>query len=115
MKALFRFKFQAAHRLPKLKGSKCEELHGHEYRVLVIIEHDYDRETGMTIEFTEFREKLRREIVEKLDHKYLNDLIENPTAENIALWIKDKVKKLAPAAKSIRVRVWETLSAGAEA
>jgi len=100
--------FSSAHNLRGYKG-KCEDLHGHNWKVEVDIE-DYDLDKiGMVIDFKIIKSKLRK-ILEKLDHKYLNKIPYfkkiNPTSENIAKYIYDQMKeqRINPAS----VTVWES-------
>jgi len=80
------FEFEAAHRLPEHPGA-CRELHGHSYRLLVSIDRPVEPRSGMAIDFAELKRIVARDVVERVDHRYLNDLIDNPTAERIAEWI----------------------------
>ncbi|MCX7828789.1 MAG: 6-carboxytetrahydropterin synthase QueD [Thermanaerothrix sp.] len=79
------FSFDAAHHLPRYKG-RCEALHGHTYRFTVALEGSPDHE-GVVMDFTELKSRVRDLVLSKLDHTCLNDLLEQPTAENIARWI----------------------------
>jgi len=81
-----RFEFEAAHRLPNHPG-KCRELHGHSYKLAVEIDRPVDATSGMAIDFGDLKKTVTAAVVARLDHRYLNDLIENPTAERIAVWI----------------------------
>lgn len=81
-----RFEFEAAHRLPRHPG-KCKELHGHSYRLFVQVDRAVDEASGMVIDFSELKAIVKDCIVKRLDHTYVNDLIENPTAERMAQWI----------------------------
>lgn len=111
--------FAAAHRLRGYQG-KCEELHGHNYRVrLAVAGEDLDR-IGLLQDFTVLKRVLRG-IVDKLDHKYLNELAPfdkmNPSAENLARFIHDEAAKqlagqLGTAALA-SITVWETETASA--
>ena len=96
MKVGRRFHFDAAHYLPEYKG-KCEELHGHTYTLDIVVEGEKNEE-GMVLDFNKLEEIVKENVLEELDHKNLNDLFENPTAENIASWIfeqlEDKIKPL---------------------
>jgi 6-pyruvoyltetrahydropterin/6-carboxytetrahydropterin synthase len=104
--------FDAAHRLPE--HPKCEVLHGHTYKVEVIVEGGINM-FGMVIDFGFLKDILKR-VIKKLDHQYLNIIIEVPTAENICRYILDEVKKEVFHKQmecsvydiwSITVRVWE--------
>ena len=99
------FKFDAAHKLPDYNG-KCANLHGHSWKLQVAIEGEVNLNTGMIIDFKELKEKVNEKVVKKLDHSYLNNFIENPTCENILLWIKEQLIDLNP--KSIRLYESET-------
>jgi 6-pyruvoyltetrahydropterin/6-carboxytetrahydropterin synthase len=98
------FTFEAAHRLPWHPG-RCRDLHGHGYRLEVTVEGPVAH-NGMVIDFADLREVVEREVVGRYDHRYLNDLMENPTAEMVAqeIW---KVLEAADLAVS-RLRLWET-------
>ena len=85
------FKFDSAHKLPNYIG-KCSNLHGHTWELVVGCEGEVDKKTGMIIDFKEIKSIVQEKILNKLDHIYLNDLIENPTCENILLWIKKELK-----------------------
>ena len=109
------FVFDAAHNLTRYHG-KCERLHGHTYRVAVILEGDPDEE-GMVLDFCVLSSVVKERAISVLDHSYINDTIPQPTAENIALWIWDQVEgPLArPNCRLHEVWVWETASSCAVA
>ena len=99
--------FSSAHNLRGYKG-KCEDLHGHNWRVEMCVKSlDLDN-IGMLLDFKFLKKKLSV-VLEKMDHKYLNKLIYfkkmNPTSENIAKYIYNQLKNGIPALKSITV--WE--------
>lgn len=81
-----RFDFEAAHLLPNHPG-KCRRLHGHSYELVVTVEREVDPVTGLGIDFADLKRTVRERVVDRLDHVYVNDLVENPTAENMAVWI----------------------------
>lgn len=99
--------FSSAHNLRGYKG-KCEELHGHNWRVEVVAEKSELDKIGIVLDFKYLKIKLNK-IMEKLDHKYLNAIPYfkkvNPTSENIAGYIYNQLKSKMPALKS--VTVWE--------
>jgi len=99
----------AAHHLDLPYESKCNRIHGHNFKVEIWINGEIN-DFGMVMDFY----LLKKEIM-KLDHRDLNDLIEMPTAENIGVYIIDKLSEL-PAKRiyEIKVRVWETPTAFAE-
>ena len=85
-----RFRFDAAHRLPRHPG-KCRELHGHGYVLEVTVDLQVDPESGLAIDFHDMKEIVRKEVLEHLDHMYINDVMETPTAERMAIWIWDRL------------------------
>jgi len=102
--------FCGAHNLRHYKG-KCEDLHGHNWKVEVSVAGDKLDELGMIVDFRELKVELKK-VLEILDHKLLNDLDFfkkiNPTSENIAKYIYDKLG-LKPA----KITVWETETSAA--
>ena len=107
------FQFEAAHLLPNLpEGHKCRRLHGHSFRVDVHVEDEVDVHTGWVIDFAEIKERFKP-IMKTLDHYYLNEIegLENPTSENLAQWIWERLKPTLPIlSKSV---VQETCTCGA--
>ena len=92
------FSFEAAHRLPKVPpGHKCGRLHGHSFRVEVHVNGDVDKSTGMVIDFADIKCAFAP-LHEQLDHHFLNEVpgLENPTSENLAEWIWDKLRDELP-------------------
>ncbi|MFC1807559.1 6-carboxytetrahydropterin synthase QueD [Candidatus Omnitrophota bacterium] len=104
--------FSAAHNLRGYQG-KCENVHGHNWKVEVKISSDILDKTGMVIDFTDVKAMLAK-ITSKLDHKQLNKLSyfkkKNPTSENIAEFIYGEFKKNLKQKrhKLESVSVWET-------
>ena len=84
-----RRKFSAAHKLPDYKG-ECHNLHGHTWQVVFEIEGPV-QESGMIYDF-----KLLKPMLDSVlpDHKFLNDYVNNPTAENLSQYIFDKAEKV---------------------
>ena len=82
------FTFAAAHRLPRYQG-KCFNLHGHNYRFQVVLRGAPDPYSGIFVDFGDVEKAVQQHVLDKVDHTNLNDFIENPTAENIATWIKN--------------------------
>ncbi|APT74198.1 6-pyruvoyl tetrahydropterin synthase [Thermosipho melanesiensis] len=85
------FTFDAAHNLIKYHG-KCEKLHGHTYKLLVTVAGKKDEE-GMVIDFLELKKIVKENVLNILDHSYINEIIEQPSAENIAEWIWERLKE----------------------
>ena len=86
-----RMEIAGAHNLKLSYESPCTGLHGHNWIVTVYCKSKDRNKDGMVVDFA----KIKKEIHGKLDHQYLNDILEfNPTAENIAEWICNKVTEL---------------------
>ena len=99
--------FSSAHNLRGYRG-KCEALHGHNWKVEVSVTKDALDKTGMVLDFKLLKGKLNK-ILDRLDHRYLNDLTYfkkvNPTSENIAEFIFKNLRRQIPAVST--VIVWE--------
>ena len=74
-------------------------MHGHTYKVIVTVEGPVDEKTGLVMDFAEMKEIFMKEVDEKLDHKLLNDVMENPSAENLAVWIWKALENKMPLSK----------------
>src|SRR5512138_711559 len=86
MKLVKRFTFDAAHFLPNHSG-KCKQLHGHTYTLDIIICGKVNPDTGMVVDFHDIDYIVKSRVLPELDHHCLNDVISNPTAENVAAHI----------------------------
>jgi 6-pyruvoyltetrahydropterin/6-carboxytetrahydropterin synthase len=108
------FRFEAAHRLPKVPaGHKCQRLHGHSFKIEIAVEGPVNPDTGWFIDFDEIY-KVWQPLWDKLDHNYMNEIpgLENPTSENLAHWIWEKMKPGLPSLA--QVTVFETCDARCE-
>ncbi len=108
------FGFEAAHLLPTFpEGHKCRRLHGHSFRFEVIVEGEVDPAKGYLIDYGDIK-KVTDPLVKQLDHYYLNEIqgLENPTAENVAKWIYDRLKPALPMLASILL--YETCTSSCE-
>ncbi|MBI2449037.1 6-carboxytetrahydropterin synthase [Candidatus Pacearchaeota archaeon] len=85
-----KFKFDAAHTLMKDFGKKETQLHGHTYGLEITIEGQV--KNGRVVDLNKLREIVQEEVIEILDHSYLNDHIDVPSAENIAVWTWNKLE-----------------------
>ena len=94
--------FAAAHRLPRYEGP-CFRLHGHNYKLFVAVEGEVDPRTGMVADFGEVRRVVQEQVLARVDHRDLNDLLENPTAENIARWTWEVLAPHVPGLAEIRL------------
>ena len=105
-------KFAAAHQL-KMVAEKCENLHGHNWKIEVCISGEKLNDYGVLIDFVEIKKYLA-EIMETLDHKFLNELAFfndiNPSSENIARHIAGELQKLIAdyPARVSSVTAWES-------
>lgn len=110
-------KFASAHQLREYKG-KCENLHGHSWKVQVVVTAQSLNQLGLAMDFTDLK-RLTNEIVNSLDHVCLNDLPPfadiNPSSENISRWIFESLKnKVAVYSVTLKaVTVWESETASA--
>jgi 6-pyruvoyltetrahydropterin/6-carboxytetrahydropterin synthase len=98
--------FDAAHSLPGYQG-KCVNLHGHTYQVEVVVEGEMG-EDGFVMDFYKLK-KLIAGALDDLDHSYLNDILPNPTAETIAQWISDRLKRdmMGTSVRLLSLKLWE--------
>lgn len=107
MRVRRRFGFEAAHHLPRHPG-KCRNPHGHSYRLSVTVERPVDPESGLAIDFSELKETVEREVIRLLDHRSVNELIDNPTAEVMAEWIWRRLREPLPGL--VEIELHETRS-----
>jgi 6-pyruvoyltetrahydropterin/6-carboxytetrahydropterin synthase len=108
------FDFDAAHFLPNVPdGHKCKRLHGHTYRVEVILEGEPD-ERGFVVDYAEIAEAWKP-IHDVLDHRCLNDVpgLDNPSTEILAPWILERFVVALP--DTVTVRVYESSTTYCEA
>ncbi len=100
------FTFDAAHCLSALPDThRCSALHGHTFSVTVHLEGETDPEMGWVRDYGEIKE-ICSPVIEILDHSYLNDVpgLENPTSENIAVWLWNRIKPGLPELSMIEVK-----------
>lgn len=105
--------FAAGHALRNYHG-KCENVHGHNYRVQITVNGEQLDPNGLLVDFLELK-RLTDQVIEYLDHRFINDLapfdVLNPSAENIAKYFYDRVSSGLKDAVPVRiseVRIWET-------
>ncbi len=106
------FTFEAAHLLPNVpKGHKCRRLHGHSYGVRITVRGTVHPKDGWIMDFGDIKAAFKP-ILDQLDHWYLNEIegLENPTSENITLWIWDRLKPSLP--QLSRIDIAETCTCG---
>ncbi len=116
------FKFDAAHFLPEHKG-KCADIHGHTYRLEVTVARtDGDvlasgSSAGMVLDFGDLKEIVQREIIEKVDHKMLNDVLPfRTTAENMVVYFYEVLEQQLAllGVEVLKLKLWETQTSYAE-
>ena len=108
------FAFDAGHHLPGYPG-KCSQHHGHRWRLKIGVKGIVNPGTGMVIDFKELDRIVSTQIIDQLDHQYLNDLHNAlpdfpsylPTAELTLLWIKQRFV-LLPSLRLAFIKLWET-------
>ena len=106
--------FASAHALRNYKG-RCENVHGHNWKVQVVIEGEKLDATGMLVDFLDVK-SFMGEILDRIDHQFLNEIppfdVVNPSAENIAEYFYQQLSgKLADIPVPVRIRevkIWET-------
>lgn len=99
------FHFSAAHRLPFYDGP-CFRMHGHNYMLRVTLEGKVNPKDGMVRDFDELRRYIWETVLVKVDHQNLNEMMENPTAENLIEWMWGVLKPQIEGLKELRL--WET-------
>jgi 6-pyruvoyltetrahydropterin/6-carboxytetrahydropterin synthase len=112
MEVLKVFSIEAAHWLPNVPdGHKCRRMHGHSFQVQINVEGPLDPRLGWVMDFADLKAAFQP-IEDALDHRCLNDIagLENPTSENLARWIWQRLKPELPALSQVIVR--ETCTSG---
>ena len=98
------YTFEAAHWLPHVPdGHKCRTMHGHSYRVTVLVRGPVGP-LGWVCDFADI-DAVARPVIARLDHSTLNDAVPNPTSEMLCAWL---LRELAPVPHLHAVRVQET-------
>lgn len=105
-----RFTFEAAHNLVWHEG-KCRNIHGHSYVLMVFAVGDLDS-NGVIMDFGDLKKLVNDVVIDVHDHKYLNELYENPTAELMAGFILQKLNEEDE--RIFKVRLYETESSYCE-
>jgi len=106
------FSFDSAHFLPYVPdGHKCKNMHGHTYKLRVFVQGKPDPKLGWIMDFKELKD-IVNPLIEQLDHRLINDIpgLDNPTAENITVWIWDRIKPLLR--NLSKIELYETPTTG---
>lgn len=102
----------AAHQLTMV-GSKCENLHGHNWKIEVCVKGDKLNEAGVLMDFGDLK-KIVASVIDTLDHKFLNEVPafrnNQPSSENIAYYIAHELstRLVSPHIRVSRVTAWES-------
>jgi 6-pyruvoyltetrahydropterin/6-carboxytetrahydropterin synthase len=99
------FQFEAAHLLPHLpEAHKCRRLHGHSFQVEIVVAGNCDPKLGWLLDYADIKRAFSP-LWEQLDHRYLNEVaeLENPTSENIAVWIWNRLRPTLPLLTEVAV------------
>ena len=106
------FTVEAAHRLPNVpEGHKCARLHGHSFRIEVHVRGPLGTASGWVMDFADIKNAFQP-LYDQLDHHYLNEIegLSNPTSENLAVWIWERLQPSIPLLSRVVVR--ETCTTG---
>jgi len=104
-----KFQFNAAHRLPHYEGP-CFRTHGHNYQLLVIAEGRVDPNSGLSMDFGNIKNLVREKALMAIDHNDLNQVLDNPTAENLVVWIWERLRPALPGL--VELQLMETPDCG---
>lgn len=107
-----KFQIEAAHRLPNVpEGHKCARLHGHSFVIGVHVDGEVGQRSGWVMDFAELKQ-IFEPLYKTLDHNYLNEIdgLENPTSENLAIWIWNRLLPKLPGLAEVTVN--ETCTSG---
>ena len=106
-------RFAAAHQL-RMVGQKCENLHGHNWKVEVCVGGEHLNEAGVLMDFGDVKRHVSA-IIQEIDHKFLNELeffqrVEQPSSERIAVHIAQELQKRldTPGVRVTQVSAWES-------
>jgi len=100
------FQINAAHRLPNVPSEhKCSNLHGHSFLIEIHVSGPVDPKLGWVIDFADIAQAFQP-LHDQLDHKYLNDIdgLSNPTSENLAKWLWQRLQPALPYLSKIVVQ-----------
>lgn len=117
-----KFSFCAAHRMHNDDFSveennnnfgKCQNIHGHNYFIEITISGEIDKQKGYFVNLNEFSEKIQINLIHKLDHTYINEIIPNSlnrpmTMEVLSTWIWKILNENLTEYNFTKIRLWET-------
>jgi 6-pyruvoyltetrahydropterin/6-carboxytetrahydropterin synthase len=99
------FMFSAAHQLEFVE-SNCKRMHGHNYKLRLVLAGTPSPKTGMIRDFDEIKKRVWETVLVEVDHMNLNAVLDNPTAENILEWMWPRLEKVIPGL--CELSLWET-------
>ena len=105
MEIFKQFSIEAAHWLPNVPpGHKCGRMHGHSFQIEVHVSGPVDPELGWVLDFADIKAAFQP-IEERIDHYCLNEVpgLENPTTENLAPWLYERLKPSLPLLTAIEI------------
>lgn len=100
------FRIHASRFLPNLKDNHiCKKMHGHTFNITIYVSGNISKTTGFVIDFYDIDEIFKSKIHDKIDHQILNDVkgLDNPSSENLCIWIWDKLISHIPGLYQIKV------------
>jgi 6-pyruvoyltetrahydropterin/6-carboxytetrahydropterin synthase len=106
------FSIEAAHWLPHVPlGHKCSRMHGHSFRIEVHVRGALDPDLGWVMDFADLKSAFAP-IEDEIDHHCLNEVagLENPTSENLARWVWERLRPTLPLLSKVVVQ--ETCTSG---
>lgn len=112
MRVYKKFQIEAAHRLPNVpEDHKCARLHGHSFVIGICVEGPVGDKSGWVMDFADIK-KAFQPLFDLLDHNYLNEIegLANPTSENLAMWVWQKMQNKLPGLCEVSVN--ETCTSG---
>lgn len=105
------FEFDAAHNMPDYDG-QCKNIHGHTYKLEVYVKtiKALDKSNPFVMDTKVLKRIVNENVIDKLDHRYINDVINVPTMENIAIWTASMISKPLQEYDVVisKIRLWET-------
>ena len=107
-----KFNIESARSIPNLpKTHPCHHIHGHSFKIIISVQGDVNEQNGFVVDFQDIDDAFDP-LKKELDHSYLNDIkgLQNPTSENICIWIWNKIQASLPNIYKIEIR--ETDSTG---
>ena len=107
-----KFNIESARSIPKLpKTHPCHHIHGHSFKIIISVKGPVNKQNGFVTDFQDIDDAFSP-FKKELDHSYLNNIegLQNPTSENICIWIWDKIQSSLPNIYKIEIK--ETDSTG---